>query len=1033
MPNQWETIEVPFATGVDTKSDDKLVTKLAVAENVEFSGIMSLSKRKGYDRIPSRILTDTSAAVGISPRAAEQLVTRGSELLAVESNALWSSDDHGVAYKGIIHNPYFEAGPKVGTGDAQSNPGVARVGHFALYTWHKAAVVYAALENTDTGALVLPIMTLDAASAAIPMPKPVVCGGHLMACWLNAGLELVTQVFAPASVGYGYGLAAVTQTGLGALNCYDIAPYNGTTVVAYSPTATDDLRLARIDEDGSVTDTATAHSGPGGGNAIDDVAVTPRPFGGVVAGWCSDAGATQRYFSRFSAGFTQTGTAVTSSSPGTAMAVACFSRGYGTDDVMCAFFSAPVGGVPTLVSYQESGSNTRYGVSLVSRAWTHGAAAYAHVRHEGTLTDTLGIIGIGRKANGSASIDLCGRIFSGRAADITRLTGVSEYSPGKFSWAGLARNRAETASRSVGEFTEPSIQRVDYDNNRRAQAVDVGGVTLFSGPVLLEYDGLQLVENNFFYFPEGGTAVAGAAGALTGTYSYILLFGRRLANGDEEWSAGIALTSAAVVASRMTLTVPYLQATKDADAFVSVWRTQVNPSAGFPYYRVSDSDPTNLSTTNGYIANDTTVATLTYTDNLTDAQIAVKELLYLNGGALDNVPAFSGSLLAAGKERIWLASGEVPSGHVLCSKVKAQGKAWAFNDALLIGVDPLTGPVTGIAVLDDALIIFKKNAVYLLEGDGPDNLAQGGFNYPRLLANSAGCIDYRSVCVGPGAVYFQDRKGIFRIGRGGQLDFVGAYVDRYKDLEIVSANILETKGQIRFLTATGPCLVYDYLRGEWTTFTDHAGYSACMLDGEYVWSQRGYLRSWPEGPDNIGVAAPAEVMSILQQSEQYTDAGQAYSSRVRTGFIAYGGKQGWQRVRRMALLGRYGSGHTLRIKVRHDYETAISQEIVFQPKSDSASSPLESTYWGDGTWGSGYWGSDGAIPKGETYQFIHRLSRQKCQAVSFEFNDEVPERVAGESELDTFNEGFEITMLSLEVAKKAGLARLYSGRKVGGE
>jgi hypothetical protein len=68
--------------------------------------------------------------------------------------------------------------------------------------------------------------------------------------------------------------------------------------------------------------------------------------------------------------------------------------------------------------------------------------------------------------------------------------------------------------------------------------------------------------------------------------------------------------------------------------------------------------------------------------------------------------------------------------------------------------------------MDDTVIAFTRDGVYLINGSGPDNTGVGSFTEPQAIPTSVGCIDYRSVVVTENVVFFQSDRGIEAINRG---------------------------------------------------------------------------------------------------------------------------------------------------------------------------------------------------------------------------------------------------------------------------
>jgi hypothetical protein len=138
--------------------------------------------------------------------------------------------------------------------------------------------------------------------------------------------------------------------------------------------------------------------------------------------------------------------------------------------------------------------------------------------------------------------------------------------------------------------------------------------------------------------------------------------------------------------------------------------------------------------------------------------------------------------------------------------------------------------------MDDKLIIFKENAIFYLSGDGPNNLGQqDSFIEPQLISSDVGCSVTNSVVLTPQGLFFKSNKGIYLLSRSLGLDYLGAPVDDFNHLSITKADLVAKSDEVRFLTSDGVCLVYNYFRGLWTTFSNHEGSGSIMIGDTYYY------------------------------------------------------------------------------------------------------------------------------------------------------------------------------------------------------
>jgi hypothetical protein len=265
------------------------------------------------------------------------------------------------------------------------------------------------------------------------------------------------------------------------------------------------------------------------------------------------------------------------------------------------------------------------------------------------------------------------------------------------------------------------------------------------------------------------------------------------------------------------------------------------------------------------------------------------------------------------------------------------------------------------------------------------------------VTSDAGCTNQRSIVETPAGLMFQSAKGIRLLTQALQLARVGDDVERYKDATITAATLLADTNEVLFLVDDGSALLFDYNFGQWATFTAHEGVDALVWRGGYAF-------------------ASADGRVLVEESDDFRDAGGAYRMKLETGWIHVAGLQGFQSVAEALVIGNYRSPHKLRIKVYYDYETTAKQVVEFDP-----SQCMNTTTWGSGaTWGSdAVWGGAGS----SVYQFRLFTNRQQCQAIKFAFED-VPGTPPGES--------YELTELRLLVGVQKGSFKLPQTKVAGG-
>jgi hypothetical protein len=997
MSVDWDVIGVPFTGGIDSKQDEKSLppTKLLTLENGIFTKRGAIRKRHGY------------TALGPSLSAGKALATLGDELIAMDGEKLYSRSVASAEWveRGDYTSVVTGQETVVKTRSEQLSADAATVGGMTVYAWEDSrGGVRLSLVDAETGA----IRRHDVALAGASLPRVVAVGGWIHVYHLNdtAGEFRVLRI-SPADPATASGAAIAVATDLHATQrIYDVATSGPRVLLAYrfQSGASHGIRLRYITQAGAVVSGEYTNTFDTTWRAI---AVAVNEDTGEIALSVSRGSAWSVTFQIFDASLAPAtadwNIAETDAQVRVAAGWEAGEISAGVRRAWCWWETSAastdnhiVGSRPLTTGGTLGDAVALRHSCLASRAFSAPGGPYVHVVRTATLQTTHFLA----RYDGRVVAKLLPGIAGGRPPTAV-LAQVDGHASGLYSWPAIYRERLESVEGSP-VYGDKSIKRVtiDFDHAQAYRGVQSGDALYLTGGYLHEYDGAQVVEAGFHLFPEGITAASSSdSGSLVAgkAYSYRCYWEWTNARGEREQSSTAAIISHTVGGGHntLTLTVPTLAHTSKADVVLAVYRTEADPGDDAPFYRVSSLDPAAVGA-NGYIKNNTGADTIAFIDKLADATIITRELDYQNTGELDNISAESASVIAAGKDRVFLAGFENPS-EIRASKLRYYGTPVAFNDALGIEVDEAGGPVTGLAVMRDLLIVFKRSRIFALQGEGPDNLGAGSWFPPQQVAADVGCVNQRSIVYIPGGLMFQSEKGIYLLSEGLQTQYIGAAVEAYNGQSVTAATLLPDTNAVRFLTSSGMTLHFDYLFGEWSTFTAHEGIDAVLWKGRYV-----YARSDGE----VRVEDPA----------LFTDVGVTYRLRLVTAWIKLVGLQGFQRIRRALVLGEHRSAHKLRCEAGFDYEANLLPVATFD-----SSETMNLTTWGSGaTWGSdALWGGEGS----RVYQFRSRLPRQKCQAIRFSFED-LPSENPGES--------YEITELALEVGLKKGAYKLPASRTIGG-
>jgi hypothetical protein len=362
--------------------------------------------------------------------------------------------------------------------------------------------------------------------------------------------------------------------------------------------------------------------------------------------------------------------------------------------------------------------------------------------------------------------------------------------------------------------------------------------------------------------------------------------------------------------------------------------------------------------------------------------ISGNQPLYTTGGVLDNDAPPASTIIINHQDRIILASAEQPQ-TLWYSESWSYGLGIAFSEEQTIRFNAVVGqtvggPITGFASVDGRLIIFQEDAIWYIDGSGPDATGAGQpFSTPQLVASSTaiGCRDPGSIALIPAGVMFKSNQGYYLLGRQLDLTPIGMPVQNYNADVVSSSVVLNNNTQVRFLSESGTTLVYDWFYQSWGSFSTQ-GISS-ILDsstGLYTFLQ------------NSGL--------VLQEYDGvYSDNNIPFSMEVTTAWIKLENIQGFARIWRAYLLGIFPGTEEYQIQFSYDYIDLVQDTIILNA---NAGMPVSGGAWGTddatGVWGgssSGYWGGE----ETEIITYPNRIQwklypqRQLCESIKITFQD----------------------------------------------
>lgn len=514
-------------------------------------------------------------------------------------------------------------------------------------------------------------------------------------------------------------------------------------------------------------------------------------------------------------------------------------------------------------------------------------------------------------------------------------------------------------TQTAGVYSQFGVNLITLEyGTSKLSSTEIGKNLNINGGFLWAYDGGQAVEQGFHLYPDNVQVSNTTVGSLSNqTYYYQATYEWSDNQGNLFRSAPsvpVSVVSSGTLSSN-TINVPTLKLTHKIDNPVKIviyrWST-----AQQVYYQTTSIDTP--------ILNDPSIDLISFVDRNSDAAILGNNIIYTNGGVLENIGGPACNALTVFDSRLWMISAENPN-LLLFSKPVLPNVPVEMSDLQSVYVSPTNatqgfiGEATALGSMDDKLIIFFKNAIYYLNGTGPDSTgANSGYSQPTFIAGTVGSDNQRSIVLTPNGLMFKSDKGIWMLGRDLSTTYIGKDVEDFNQYEVTSAVTVPGTNQVRFTLSNGQILMYDYLVGQWGSFEGVQGLSSTLYEKKHTLID-GYGRAFQETPG------------------QYLDGSNPVLMNFRTGWLSLAGLQGYQRLYDIYMLGEYKTPHRLTVGLAYDYDSAVTQLASIIPTNYAG-------VWGSSSsWGSvTYWGGNS---RREQWEINPR--RQQCQSFQISFNE----------------------------------------------
>lgn len=484
-------------------------------------------------------------------------------------------------------------------------------------------------------------------------------------------------------------------------------------------------------------------------------------------------------------------------------------------------------------------------------------------------------------------------------------------------------NKTQGAASSTGVYTQTGVNlgTFGFDSDTIFSS-EIGNNLNLSAGMQWAYDGNLLSEQGFNLYPDSVQLTQSTSGGsmTTQDYFYQVMYQWTDAQGNIINSAPSIPVKAASgsfsgSSNKVTLNFPTLRLSYKTGVKILIFRwSTAQPS----YYQVTSIAAPTL--------NDPTTDSISYQDTLADASIIGNSIIYTAGGVLENTPGPACTDVTLFDTRVWSISAEDQnllnySKQVIESVPVEMSDFLTFYVAPNAGTSASTGPMKCLFPMDDKIIIFKKNAIFYINGTGPDNTgANSQYSQPIFITSTVGCVNKKSIVLTGMGLMFQSDKGIWLLDRNLGTEYVGAPVEAFNGYTVTSANALPETTMIVFSLEDGPMLMYDYFFNQWQTWEGINAISSCIFEDRHTTLTSGGMVS-------------------QQTPEVYLDNGNPVLQSFTTGWINIAKLMGFQRFYGFAFVGQYFSPHLLTVSLSYNYVDTTVQNFTIRPNNFSAVDP----------------------------------------------------------------------------------------------
>lgn len=941
LPKQ--TLEIPLGQGLETEVDPKLlpVGKSTTLENCLWTQSGEATKRPGYRTFGNNYVTSGTPAAMPPPwqlashkGSLVELAQAGVRPIGSYSPGMdkWmtvaadSSDGvNGIASKlrgplVVTRTPIYRPNTTAGGSTPSAASDIASDGTLVLDVWIQiipgtgTPQLQARFVELATGNVLFSYALATGAQA----PRAIYTNGIFTVCWLSGSTILEAHWSGSAVLAGIGGVSGSTSVGTTVNTVFDAQAHGNNVLLIYGAAASPSGKIV----------SSQWPAGTPGSNVVVELLNTGsgRIVNGGV-GWITDLGGSGKvaWMHSDATGLgvywdvnLATGVPVTAYAIDTTVGPYWAMEGHttsnsSTGEFVCTYQTAGQP-APILIGGRSVAAGTFHqtwldSTSLMSKPFSRNGDTYVLIAYESLIQGTYFAIRV--PAQPFDSVDFTQAPSAryatneGAGSDGT-LTNVISISANQWIASAVVRTHLNSLSGGVTQFDLGVDMLTLTFNPTVSNGREYADSTYVCGGILGQFDGAVFAEEGFHVYPEAPTVNQTAGGSMTalGEYEVLQVFRYTDSNGRIHRSNPSVPTIVTLTAGNQSVSIigKTLKLTgRPGQVAIETYITTPNQSVLFFMVDVS--------------RNDETADTHTITYDQADAATVSSEQLYTTGNVIGNGPPPSALAMAIFNGRLALVSPDDPTlVQISMPLVDGHGPTFDIDQISSVRIDDSHGNIVGLGAMDDKLLIFKNDAVYMVNGTGPDATGNGTWGVPQFVCIGTGNANVRSICEVPDGVTFQStstKSGTYLINRGLALSYIGAPVQAYLSDSITDVVHVPQRNRTMFFTSSGRTQVYDWAQSKltqqniWTTNINQAAACAGLLNGLPVYQQAGQT-----------------ALSMLREDSTGTvwdENGTPNDEYVLSPWLSLNGLKGYERFYQLQGVGKTVAPHFLTVTMWTDF------------------------------------------------------------------------------------------------------------------